>query len=496
MKSIKYSIGVLALALCGSMTSCGDFDPTGYETVPELPTVANLKNEVSGHTINVSWSLPAHAGITDVLLIQDANTANPISLGADATSYSYLGQPLGVEGLYTVKVQYSINDRTYLSEGVTTTVTLPEENLPGVTNLAGAVNGRKVTLSWDLPQGAVTGIRIVTNGNVAGALTINEPVTSYTMKAQPMDTPLTYSVEALYDTYYPSAGAEFKTTIPYISPKAAFLLLADSWRDLPDDDEQAAAEWFADQENCDFVHVADLATLNPDIYSVLWIMVDRLGMPLGWQNLPAELVSDESIQAIQNYSLEGGNLYLSNMATQLTVPLQIVPDNMAPGVFGNGAGGSGNDVWTIMPYLGWQFRPGGANEGKQGYYDRTEHQIFAGLELADPNGWGFNGIPLIGPGQREDHNCLWDCNLYGNGNGAYPDVIANFEAVTGSMVLATWGHVQDHCVAVLVDFNPSPVHGRCVAMGAAAYEWNQNSNPNIYQHNVKALTTNILNYLK
>lgn len=494
MKSIKYTIGVLAAALCGSMTSCGDFEPTGYETVPELPTVANLKNEVTGHTVNVTWTLPSKAGITDVLLIRNANTANPVSLGADATSYSYLGQPLGVEGLYTVKVQYSIGDRTYLSEGVTTSVTLPEENLPGVTNLTGTVDGRKVKLSWDLPQGAVTGVRIITNGNTAGALVINEPVSSYTMKAQPMETPLTYSVEALYDTYYPSAGTEFKTTIPYITPKAAFLLLADSWRDLPDDDELAAAEWFADQENTDFVTVAELPALNPDIYSVLWIMVDRVGQPIGWQNLPAELVSDETIQAIKNYSLDGGNLFLSNMATQLTVPLQIVPEDMAPTVYNNGQGGGGGDFWTIMPYLGWMFRPGAPDEGSQGYYDRTDHAIFAGIELADPNNWGFNGIPLIGPGVREDHNCLWDCNIYGK--GSYPDVIANFEAVTGSLVLATWGHVQDHCVAALVDFNPTPVHGRCVAMGAAAYEWNQNSGPNVYQHNVEALTTNILNYLK
>lgn len=89
---------------------------------------------------------------------------------------------------------------------------------------------------------------------------------------------------------------------------------------------------------------------------------------------------------------------------------------------------------------------------------------------------------------------MWDCNIYGRGN--YPDVIKNFEMTTGSVVLATWGHVRDHCVAGLVEFNSNAHHGRCIANGLAAYEWNQNSGPNPYQRNVEQLTANILNYLK
>lgn len=114
--------------------------------------------------------------------------------------------------------------------------------------------------------------------------------------------------------------------------------------------------------------------------------------------------------------------------------------------------------------------------------------------MEDPNGYGYNSLPLIGPGQREDHNCMWDCNIYGK--GSYADVIAHFEAETNSMVLATWGHVRDHCVAGLVDFYATESHGRGVANGFAAYEFNQNSGENIYQHNVEQLTLNIINYLK
>ncbi len=163
---------------------------------------------------------------------------------------------------------------------------------------------------------------------------------------------------------------------------------------------------------------------------------------------------------------------------------------MAPTVYGNGEGGSGDDVWVINPYLGWDYRDG----GDQGFYDRTSHEIFKGITLEDPNGYGYDNLPLIGPGQREDHNCLWDCNIYGK--GSYSDVIKNFEVTTNSLVLATWGHVRDHCVAGLVEFYSNSEHGRCIANGLAAYEWNQNSGENPYQHNVEQLTLNILDYLK
>lgn len=484
----KIFLGALALALTATVSSCSEFEPTGYEEVPDLPKVSNLTADVDGRTIKVSWSLPTGEDITDVLFIRDANTSNPTSLGPDATSYIVKGQPMGEEGLYTVKVCY--NDR-YVSEGVSTTAVLPVQELPGVTDLSYSTSGRKVTLSWKLPdENGVTGVRVVTNGDEAAAMYLPEGSTSVTLKAQPMDVDLSYDVQAIYDEYYPSVSSVVKTRIPYITPKMGYLMTAASIAELPDDDERAAASWFVQQPDAELIFPSDLATLDPDIYSVLWIEVDRVGLPLGWENLPATIVSDQAIAALKEYSANGGSLYLSNMATQMTVPLGIVPDNMAPTCFGNGEGGSGDDVWTINPFLGVDFK----ENGEQGYYDRSGHAIFKGITLEDPNNWGLLAFPLIGPGQREDHNCMWDCNLYGR--GSYPDVIANFEATTGSLVLATWGHVRDHCVAGLVEFFATPVHGRCIANGFAAYEWTQNSGTNIYRQNIERLTANILDYLK
>lgn len=396
MKKISiYFLSLMAVLLCG-LQSCGQFEPKETPDVPELPKATNLKAEVSGRTVNLSWTLPQSADIVAVRV--SCNNGTPVVLEPTATSCTLKGQEMERDNVYTVKIAYKDG---YVSEGVS----------------------------------------IVTN-------------------------------------------------VPFVESKMAYLLTASDAASLPDDDERRAAEWFSTLPNAEFIQVSDLAGLDPEVYSVLWIDIDRVGQEYGWENLPAGLGSDEVIAAIRKYSADGGSIYLSDMATQLTVPLGMVQPDQAPTLWGNGEGGRGDDVWCINPYLGWDFQ----NGSDQGFYDRTAHDIFKGLTMEDPNGYGYNCLPLIGPGQREDHNCMWDCNIYGKGDKA--DVIANFEAMNNCMVLATWGHVRDHCVAGLVDFFATDTHGRCVANGFSAYEFNQNSGENPYQHNVETLTLNILNYLK
>lgn len=480
---------ILGAVLGLAATACSDFEPTGFTgEVVSLEKATSISAEVNGHEVTVNWTLPDAEGIEGVTLLQ--NAANPIELPATTTSYLYKGQQLVDEYVYTIKVRY---EGGLLSQGISTKVTLPAEELPGVTDLKSSVKGRKVTLSWNLPdtdRDDLTGIRVVRDGDVDNAKLLDPDATTVTLAGQPFDTEMTYSVEAMYDVYYPSEGAKATLTIPFFEQKSAFLLLASSADALPDDDERAAAKWFAAQENCETVTLSQLPDLDSDIYAVLWVMVDRVGLPAGWKNLPDGLADDSTIAALKNYSTNGGSLYLSNMATQLTVPLGYVSDAMAPGIFNSGEGGSGDDIWTINPYLGWDYRDG----AEEGFYDRTSHAIFKGLTLEDPNNFGYESLPLIGPGIREDHNCMWDCNVYGKGDQR--DVIANFEVTANCMVLATWGQVRDHCVAGLVDFYATANRGRCVANGFAAYEWNQNSGTNPYQANVEKLTTNILDYLK
>ncbi len=365
--------------------------------------------------------------------------------------------------------------------------------LTKASDLTAEVNGRKINLSWTLPAvGDVTGVKILLNGDNNSAITLAGRPTEYTLKGLSLGKDYMCTVKVLYEGGYVSEGVSVSTQMPaqLDGVKMAYLMTAKDIASLPDDDERAAATWFAALPDAELIQPSQIASLDPDYYPVIWIEIDRVGLPMGWENLPSEITNSATIAALKEYSANGGSFYLANMATQLTVPLGIVPANMAPTVYGNGEGGEGNDVWVINPYLGWDFR----NGSDQGFYDRTAHEIFKGLTLEDPNGYGYDTLPLIGPGQREDHNCMWDCNIYGRGNEA--DVIKNFEVTTNSLVLATWGHVRDHCVAGLVDFYANAEHGRCVANGLAAYEWNQNSGANPYQHNVEQLTLNILNYLK
>lgn len=490
MKKISsYGLGLLVALLCGLFSACSDFEPTGYTELPGLAKASDLTAQAEGRVINLNWVLPASDDITGVMVIRDGNAASAVTLEGRQTTYAVRGQAMDVETLWTVKVLYKGG---YVSEGVSVTTVLPFEELPGVTDLAASVSGRTVTLTWKLPQGNdITGVRIYRDGEAEAATVVEgADVTSFELKGQPMDQEMTYTVEVIYEQYYTSVGATVKALVPYITPKMGYLMTAATIADLPDDDERAAATWFVAQENAELIQPSQVAGLDADIYPVLWILIDRVGLPLGWQNLPEQITNEETLEALRTYSANGGSLYLSNMATQLTVPLGFVPEDMAPTVYGNGNGGSGNDVWVLNAFLGWDFQEG----SDQGFYDRTGHAIYKGLTFEDPNGYGYMNLPLIGPGEREDHNCMWDCNIYGKGN--YPDVIKNFEVTTNSLVLATWGHVRDHCVAAMVEFYSNAEHGRCIANGLAAYEWNQNSGANPYQHNIEQLTTNILDYLK
>lgn len=489
MKKINILSIAFILAIVGGMfTACSDFDPKGMPEVPELRKASDLKATIDGFVVNLSWNLPAVDGIEGVDLITNGDFAEAVELDPNVTEYTVIGQPMGEDYVYTVKIRY---EGGYVSEGVSVNVELPKVDLPEITGLSADVSGRTVTLGWTLPaEDGITGVRIYRNGDVASATVVEGQPTSYVLKGQPMEMEHTYTVCVVYNEYYVSEGVSVKAEIPYIEPKVGYLLTAASVSALPDDDERAAAQWFSTQSNADFIPVSELADIDTDIYPVLWVHIDRIGTPLGWKNLPEEISNDATIEALRQYYEHGGSLYLSVMATQLTVPLGIVPENMAPEVFASGTGGSGTDIRTINPYLGWDFQEG----SDQGFYDRTGHAVYEGLTFQVVNDFAYPSLPLIGPGLREDHNCLWDCNVYGRGNQI--DVIKNFEVTTNSLVLATWGHVRDHCVAGLVEFNGDTNRGRCIANGFAAYEWNQNSGTNPYQANIEKLTANILSYLK
>ncbi|MDE6558748.1 MAG: DUF4960 domain-containing protein, partial [Muribaculaceae bacterium] len=323
MKFSKILYAAAGLMLM-TASACSEYTPDGYTESPDLPTVTSIAYQVAGeahHDINVTWTLPADNDVTGCVLYRDAQEIQTFDLTPDRNySYTALGTPLGEEVVYTVKVTY---ENGYISTGKSVVVTLPTEEFAPVSNLKKEENGRNVTLSWTLPtQQYLSGIRIITNGETEKAVLLPADATSYAFKAQPMEVELEYAVEAVYDTYYYSPAQSVSTTLPYVAPKMLFLLPSDAatYNDLADDDEKAAATWFAKLPDTKFIHPSEIADYDAAEYSVIWIDIDRVGLEMGWQNLPGDIAAPATIAALKDYSAQGGNIYLSDMAVQLTVP--------------------------------------------------------------------------------------------------------------------------------------------------------------------------------
>ena len=189
---------------------------------------------------------------------------------------------------------------------------------------------------------------------------------------------------------------------------AAYVITYNSPEEIEDDDEKASYAWFKKQfVNGKVVTPAMLTSEDLSVYDVIWVHIDRVGIGAGWDKLP---LSTDAIAALTTYYKNGGNLFLSNHATQLVVPLGRT--ERAPGIFADGEGGDGADVWTINANIGME-------------YDHRSHPVFAGMVTSDQ--FSHETFPLIGPGRREDHNCMWDLNSYGF-PGLYPNYGAQNEA--------------------------------------------------------------------
>lgn len=357
---------------------------------------------------------------------------------------------------------------------------------PAVENLQYKVEGKSVTLSWTLPAGAIAS-EIIRNNTLV--TTVPAAQTTYSVSRETAGSEISYTVKAVYEGDIVSAGQTVRFTIESVPAKVALLIPCDNVADLTDDDEIAAAEWFQTTyaTNGDILTPADIPTLSPDDYAVVWINIDRVGLQPGWQNLPESLVSDEAVAALTKYAAEGGNLFLTKFATQLTVPYEIIEARYAPGIFGSGSGGSGSDNWCVNAQIGYMNHESNPSQ----FYDHRADAIYKGMTTLPD--YGHETFALEGPGWREDHNCMWDLNSYGfDGN---PNTVVNFEQATNSIVLGTWAHVVDYAVAGIVQFLPTANRaGQCIAIGLSAYEFAQNGG-NPFQDNVNRLTENCISVL-
>ena len=346
---------------------------------------------------------------------------------------------------------------------------------------------RDVTLRWDNPtMSGQSGIQIIKDNT--DVTNIDEVISSYLIKKAPTNVDVAYTVKARYSDGRVSEGQTVRFNIFYEKQKGGNMIAMLVPNDYESsDDEKDAVAWF--QKNYVntgkgiLVTPATIDELDIEKQTACWVMCDRIGVEIGWQNLPGNLASNDVINALKSFTADGGNLFLTNHATQLTAAVGRIAEAYAPGIFGNGEGGQNNDVWGSQPIIG-------NAEGQ--IYDHSGHDIYRGMDFV--SGLYERSIYTFeGAGVKGDHNCMWDLNAYGLAPN--PNVVKTWEDMTNSHVLGTWNHVVDYCCAGIVDFDPTTEFaGRILAVGLAAYEWNI-GNANDYQGQLEKFTANCLNYV-
>ena len=222
--------------------------------------------------------------------------------------------------------------------------------------------------------------------------------------------------------------------------------------------ERAALEWFSTTNKGDVVTSLD----NLNNYSVLWIMIDRVGR--NQKQYPAPLYGN--IQKLNTWVKNGGNLIVTNQATDLVSEIGRVAD-FAPTIYGNGSGGNNPDDWGINAVT--------ATAKAHAIYKGLDKGLFRGNEY----------FPLIGGGNKWDHNSMWELSRLGySGQG-------DFERRTQSVCLGTWQQNTDLNIPALIEFKPTGEYkGTVLANGIAAFDWQAPQ-----KDNLKKLAANMIAYM-
>lgn len=462
-------LNILFVLILLAFVSCEDVKYE--EKAIALPALANVQAVNDNNNLKVTWATPLGVDSFSVVLNIDGvlNT-----LEHSPTEYIVENPLTNIEHVVTVKFK-TLDGR--MSEGVTSRITIPGTN--PVENLAAKRTGNDIVLTWKLPTvNNATNIDVAYDDNI---VTIAGTDTTY--RILNADSDRKYEIKVR--TKSASIASHYVLTSAS-TVKFAFVTTFESLEALNatgDDDEIAAANWFVSTYPTSTIlplsKVKDFS-VSLDQFSVIWVHIDRVGTG----TLPSAMRDAKVIANLQAYLKNGGNLLLSTHATQLIYSLGRT--TRKPNVIGAGTGGVGNDTWTANPNIG-------------SIYNHLSHPIFEGTTYS-PEFFPASGstIPLIGPGNREDHNSMWDLNAFGYSipaDGA--NVVKAFETDNTAEVLATWGHVTDFCCAGVVYFAPtSSYKGKCVAIGLAAYEWNQNSGLNLYQSNIEQITKSSFEFLK
>lgn len=286
----------------------------------------------------------------------------------------------------------------------------------------------------------------------------------------------------------PEPVTPFEPEIPESTGRVAMLVGYDSPAELAaNHQEKEAVDFFSRRfPDGQVLYGTDCLGLNVSDFDCVWINVDRIGIGKGCDNLPSPFNTTDFASKLADYVADGGNLYLSKFAVQLAQAIGRTDAGI--GVFDDGNGGAGVDVWQT------NVRSNGV--------DFSDHAIYYGIDKKAVD-YGIV-VDLLGNQQglhREDHNCMWNMNDFGGHDRFCDD--------NNARVLGTWGHPGGQSYAGIVEFMPvtglSPKsissdrvksrRGTVIANGLAAYEWAPRTGVNLYHGNIEKLTANIMGYL-
>ena len=196
----------------------------------------------------------------------------------------------------------------------------------GISNLVAdfTPSSRKVTLNWDNPtMEGQSGIQIIKDN--VDVTNIDGVVNSYFIKKAPINVDVAYTVKARYTDGRVSEGQTVRFKIDYVAKKGdkVAMLVADDYEVSAD--ETDAVAWFnknyVEKGTGKLIKASQVDDLDIEEQAVCWVMCDRIGLEKGWTNLPGGLASNETVNALKAFAADGGNLLLTNHATQLTAAI-------------------------------------------------------------------------------------------------------------------------------------------------------------------------------
>lgn len=464
MKNYSFLLILIAL-LQVTFVACDD-DNDFPAAAPIVPAVTNLTHQLSGDTVGLSWSLPAGF---DTLYVTLKTPTGEVMLANNATSYKYGVVETNKEYFFSVKLR---DTKGNLSLGQS--VKFTREGAQPVKNLTAVQNNTDVVLSWEVPTG-ISGIKLsygTTTVDLAPTTTTytiqNMAIGRYRFNVVTTNSQNKLSNSVLLDF---KVGSTIVAYVGVYADKAA--LLANG-----DDDEIAAANWlfntFPTSVYISFDQIKN-AQVNLADYRVIWWNRD---VESGGA-LPAAATDPVVVERIGNFYKEGGGLLLSTYAIQYLWKLGRMTEAHKMGI-DVGGGFSNPDTWGVGVRIKGQ--------------DQRQHPLFKGIEITTPNG----GFPVIGPGWKENHNCVLIevPAFYGLGNG---DDLAYSKFTTNNNLkwLGVWDGIGDYFMCGVFELMPNPQFaGSSINIGIGGIEWNQNSQVNPHQSNIETMYKNAIDYLK